>query len=387
MRVTFCYAGKIGGLGQGYITYHTAKAAIHANSLYQLIACDFPCDLARQAKEAVRIKRPDEFLLMRGTVSRLLRKFGLTYFLSNGIFDLKAKKIIKECDVFHAFASQSLNSMIRAKELGAKIIADNPNSHPLTLHKLMTEEYKVWGVPYSPDNPITIKRRLKALEIADRAVILSNFAYKSFLENGFERDRLRIAPYGVDTELFKPREKKDNVFRALFVGQISLRKGFQYLLEAWSILQLKNAELILAGSMAKDAEYALSKYKGRINFKLTGPLPDMKSIAACYNQASVAVFPSIEDGFGMVVSEAMASGLPVVVSENTGAKDLVENGVEGFIVPIRSPEAIRDAILRLYENENKRKQMGQKARLKSENRTWESYQNKLMAVYKELEGK
>ena len=384
MRVSFCYAGKIGGLGQCYITYHTAKAAIGAGSLYQLIACDFDGNLAQKAKEAIRIKRVDEFSIMHGMPRRLFRRLGLTYFLSNLSFDLKAKEKIKECDLFHAFASQSLKSMVKAKRLGAKVVADNPNTHPLNIRKILTEEYKIWKVPYPAYNKIALDRRLRALEIADRILVLSRTSYNSFIDNGCPAESLRIVPYGVDGELFKPRPKRDDKFRVLFIGQIALRKGFQYLLEAWRLLGLKDAELVLAGSVKPDALYALRKYEGKIDFKMLEPLREMNEIKDVYNQASVAVFPSIEEGFGMVVTEAMASGLSVIVSENVGAKDLINDGEEGFIVPIRNAKALKDAILRLYEDRDKRNQMGQRAHEKVQGQTWQGYQDKLIAVYKEL---
>ena len=112
----------------------------------------------------------------------------------------------------------------------------------------------------------------------------------------------------------------------------------------------------------------------------------MEQVAHLYNQASVCVFPSVEEGFGMVVTEALASGVPVIVSENVGAKDLITDGQEGFIVPIRNARAIKEALLCLYEDKPKREQMAKNARLKVQNQTWEKYEEKLVGVYKELIG-
>jgi glycosyltransferase involved in cell wall biosynthesis len=387
MKITFSYAGKIGGLGQGYITSKTIMAAIETGCLYQLFASDFDGDIARKVGEAFKIKGVDEFVIMHGLVARALQRLGLTYYLSNMTFDNRVAKELKSCDVFHVFASQALNSIIKAKKLGAKVIADNPNTHPLNIRDVLAEEYKIWKVPYLPYNKIALMRRLRGLDMADRILVLSRTSYQSFINNGCPEKLLRIVPYGVDKELFRPRPKEDNKFRVLFIGQLSLRKGFQYLLEAWKLLKLKDAELVLAGGLKPDAVYALKKYDGIIDFKLRGPLADMESIARLYNQASIAVFPSIEEGFGMVVAEAMASGLPVIVSENVGAKDLITNGQDGFIVPVRNPQAIVEGISYFYENKAKRIEMGQKARLKVMNQSWQVYQDRLIEVYRELLGK
>ena len=386
MRITFSYAGKIGGLGQRYIASNTVMTSVRMESLYQLFACDFDEDLGRKAKKAVKIEKLNEFEMAHGLLARLVKRLGLTYYLSNSFYDNKVTAMIEPCDIFHGFASQSLKSMVKAKRLGAKIVADNPNTHPSNIREILTEEYKIWKVPYPAYNKIALNRRLRALEIADRILLLSKTSHESFIDNGYPAELLRIVPYGVDRELFKPRPKRDDKFRVLFIGQICLRKGFQYLLEAWRLLGLKDAELVLAGSKKPDALYALRKYEGKIDFKILEPLRGMSEIAELYNQASVAVFPSVEDGFGMVVTEAMASGLPVIVSENVGAKDLINNGEEGFIVPIRKAQAIKDAILRLYEDRDKRNQMGRKARIRVENQTWEGYQDKLIDVYKKLSG-
>ncbi|MDD3296490.1 MAG: glycosyltransferase family 4 protein [Candidatus Omnitrophica bacterium] len=384
MRIAFSYAGKIAGLGQSYIVNKTVMASVIIKSLYQLFARDFNVDLAEKAKEAVKIKSINEFELAHGLLARLLKRLGLTYYLSNISYDNKVAKRVKPCDIFHAFASQSTKSILQAKKLGARVIADNPNTHPENIRNILAEEYRIWKVPYLAYSKIAVGRRVRALEAADIILVLSKLSFQSFIDRGYSKEKLRRVPYGVDTELFRPRVRNDDKFRVLFVGQICLRKGFQYLLEAWRMLKLKNVELVLAGNINPDALYALCKYERKIDFKILGPFYRMEDIAKVYNQVSVAVFPSIEEGFGMVVTEALASGIPVVVSENVGAKDLINDGENGFIVPIRDAKAIKDSIAYLYEDEKKRKDMSRKARVKAESQTWQRYQDKLIGIYREL---
>ena len=107
-------------------------------------------------------------------------------------------------------------------------------------------------------------------------------------------------------------------------------------------------------------------------------------LAELYRQGTLFVFPSVEDGFGMVVTEAMACGVPVVISDNTGARDVVEEGVNGFVVPTRDVEAIKERILLFRDNPGLRETMGQAARETALNNTWYHYSDKLAKVYDEL---
>lgn len=383
-KITFSYAGVVGGLGQSYITEKTVAACLKTGCLYQLFCCGINSKLKINAQEILSLKRFNEFGFARGILARLLKKTGLTYYPSNIIYDNQVARKLKSCNIFHGFAAQSAGSMLAAKRLGAKIIADNPNTHPFNIKRILREEYKIWKVPCAAYNDIALNHRLRALDVSDRILVLSENSRQTFIAEGYAKEKIRIVPYGVDSDFFKPQTPKDDIFRVVFIGTLSLRKGFQYLLEAWQLLKLKNAELVLAGPLSADSRYALKKFDGKIVFKILGPLKSMEEVSALYNQASVCVFPSIEEGFGMVVTEAMASGIPVIVSENVGAKDVINDREEGFIVPIRDARAIKEAILYLYEDRNKREQMAEKARLKAESQTWQKYEERLIEVYEEL---
>jgi len=103
-----------------------------------------------------------------------------------------------------------------------------------------------------------------------------------------------------------------------------------------------------------------------------------------YEDADVLILPSVEEGFGKVVAEAMACGLPVVVSENTGAKDLVENGENGFIVPIRDVKRLKEKILYFNDNPEITRRMGKNARKTVEKYTWMKYGNEFVKAYEKI---
>jgi len=154
---------------------------------------------------------------------------------------------------------------------------------------------------------------------------------------------------GADLLEFHPLPKRDEIFRILFVGTLSLRKGVQYLLDAVSPLTFQNAELVLRGSETPTTKMILRRYAGSIPLRFAGPRPKTEMIEL-FSQASVLVLPSIEDGFGLVIAQAMACGVPVIASTHSGGPDLITDGVEGFLVQPRAVETLEERLSELYED-------------------------------------
>jgi glycosyltransferase involved in cell wall biosynthesis len=171
---------------------------------------------------------------------------------------------------------------------------------------------------------------------------------------GVPETKLRKVSYGVDLNLFRSARKRDETFRVLYVGALSLRKGIPHLLEALAGLDLPNFELCLIGSVPSEIRPLLAKYENE--FRYLGVIP-RADLYKYYSQSSVLVIPSVEEGLALVQAQAMACGLPIIATINTGAEDLFTDGAEGFIVPIRNPEAIREKVLYLYENPDLRDRM------------------------------
>jgi glycosyltransferase involved in cell wall biosynthesis len=176
-------------------------------------------------------------------------------------------------------------------------------------------------------------------------------------------------------------QKRIKTFRVVYVGTMSLRKGLPYLLEAVAPLKLRDFELWLIGAVQQEATSFLSKFDG--TYRYLGAIP-RSDLFRFYSQGSVFVLPSIDEGLALVQAQAMACGLPVIATTNTGAEDLFTDTVEGFIVPIRSPDAIREKILYLYENPAERELMAAAAlkRVKSLG-GWDTYGEQMVAGYAE----
>jgi starch synthase len=164
----------------------------------------------------------------------------------------------------------------------------------------------------------------------------------------------------------------------LFVGHLSQRKGIGYLLEAFRSLKLPNAELVLMGGLAGGGQ-GLAKY--RDSFRHVAPVPHAE-LPEYYQQADIFVLPSLYEGSALVIYEALASGLPVITTPNSGS--VVRDGMEGFVVPIRDARAVAEKIARLYEDRALCQATGAQARRRAEEFPWSAYRRRLAEFIRPL---
>ena len=237
-------------------------------------------------------------------------------------------------------------------------VVERGSTHIAYQDALLREEHEKWGVPYRGTHSRLIAKEVGEYHECDYITVQSTFAWRSFVEKGIPDTKLIKLPLAVDLHMFRPAPKQDRVFRVLYAGTLSLRKGTPYLLEAVSRLRLPNFEFVVNGTIAPEVEPIVRRYADRIRFLGTRPFNQLYQV---YSQASVLVLPTIEDGFAKVITEAMACGVPVIATTHCSAEDVFTDGVEGYIVPIRDADAIRERILFLYENPDVRDEMAQAA--------------------------
>jgi glycosyltransferase involved in cell wall biosynthesis len=273
--------------------------------------------------------------------------------------------------------------MRRAKRLGAKTILYRACPHILSQRNLIEEEYRLCGLPLTSNiNQCIVNKMLREYEESDLIVVPSSFTRDSFLAHGIPAEKLKINLLGAAQAPIQRCSPVDNgVFRALFVGGAVVRKGVKWLLEAWAKLDLPNAELVLRAPLNKELKALLKPYSQRDDIKVVAPVDDIYKL---YQTASVFAFPSVEDGFGMVVTEAMTCGLPVIISENVGVKDVVRDGVDGFIVPIRDVAQVAEKLAYLYANPHIRHQMGMAAQKRVTEFTWAHLEARLIDIVEEF---
>jgi glycosyltransferase involved in cell wall biosynthesis len=221
-------------------------------------------------------------------------------------------------------------------------------------------------------------RRLRTLQECDQIVAMSSFAADSYVDGGIDPDCIGIVPLGVDTDRFSPSPQPDDgTFRVTFVGTVNVLKGIPYLLEAWELAGLANdseAELRLCGHVTDEVEPLIENAPENVTTPgFVDPVPE-------YQRASVFVLPSLSEGFAKTPLEAMSSGCPVLVTENAGTPDIIENGTEGLVVPEADSKALATALDRLRAESDERDRMGNAARTTAENHTWDRYVTDLLSA-------
>ncbi|WP_331774353.1 glycosyltransferase family 4 protein [Sulfurospirillum sp. 1612] len=310
-------------------------------------------------------------IIMRLTYKTGIKNYWFNSFLKT-LFSNKVSKELKKNDVFIGSSGSSLETLIKAKEEGIVTIIERGCSHYNYQQNILTEEFSLQGLKYNPDYPCW-QRELLEYELADYISIPSSFVKRSFLEHGIPEEKLLVNPYGVDLSKFKQIPKTDKIFRIIYAGGLTFQKGSHYLLQAFNELSLENCELWHLGSINEEMRPYIEKYKNE-NIKFLGHKPQ-NELYKYYSQGSVFIMPSIQEGMAMVQLQAMACGLPLVCTTNTGGDDLItKDGEEGFVIPIRNVEAIKEKILFLYENQDIAKEMGKKAKARvSSGFTWDDY--------------
>lgn len=255
----------------------------------------------------------------------------------------------------------------------------------LVLQKdVLQTEYEKYGVDSEPVEDRVIKKELREYLAADHIVVPTQFVHDTMVALGINRTKISKAPLGVDTNLFQPRPTHSvdsNNFNVLFVGRISLRKGVQYLLKAVDELDNDDINLQLIGNKTSDIEPILERYSDEFN--IIERIPH-NELTKWYCKADIFVFPSLLEGFGRVIPEAMACGTPVITTDHTCGVDLIENGKNGYLIPIRDPDTIKKKIQKFYNNPEEVARMGDNARESVLNHTWTDYGDKIHEIYKDI---
>ena len=247
----------------------------------------------------------------------------------------------------------SLELFEYAKQSGIHCILDQI-SNPKPLQQVLAEEeYARWhGWVPSAERCIR-KSSLEAREreewrVADTVVAGSPFVERGLIECGVPAHKIRVVPSGVDLRRFAPAARAafggPRPLRVLFVGRVSIMKGVPYLLQALNELGPKVVQARFVGGIHLNREKLIA-FSDVGNF--TGHIP-RHSLPEEYRWADVFCFPSISEGSADVTYEALASGLPVITTPNSGS--IVQNDVDGFIVPIRDPDALAETIGRYASN-------------------------------------
>ncbi|WP_036258946.1 glycosyltransferase family 4 protein [Methylocapsa aurea] len=254
--------------------------------------------------------------------------------------DWLAKRLAKKTPgILHSWNGSSYSTFKKLKGSGWRLCVERSCPHNQFQYDLLLEEGKALGIPHEQDMR-ALARNIEELHLADVIVAPSTFSASSYTEPELIR-KVRVNPLGGNVKYLERPTKAPGAkagFKVLMVGNSFLRKGIHYLVEAFKLIDDPNAELWIRGDVP-DA------YRKRIQDPRITVIPPVlpNRLKELYQTADVFVQPSIDEGFGMTVFEALGYGLPLVITENVGARDLLSRDV-AVTVPIRDPNAIAAAI-------------------------------------------
>jgi glycosyltransferase involved in cell wall biosynthesis len=297
-----------------------------------------------------------------------------------------ASRLRPGADIIIGWSSQCRVTVAAAKRLGMIAIVERGSTHIEWQHRELVNEAKLSGLDVEVPDPRTIEQELAEYESADYIAVPSSFVARTFIAAGVPDSKLLINPYGVDLSLFSQAavlpcraSATQPGLRVLHVGGVAPRKGVHYLLEA--VARVPHATLTLAGGISPGMGTHVRKYD---RVKAIGGVSG-RHLPRWYLEADVFCLLSIEEGLPLVLLQAMAMGLPVIATPNTGAEDLIQDGVDGFIVPPRDPEAVARRLQQLADAPELRCQMGARARVRvAEEFSWSDYGKRAGAIYKTL---
>jgi len=302
-------------------------------------------------------------------------------------FDISIAKKLRnnKANVFWGFQGSCLETLKEANRLGYVSIIEMAGVHnqyiknlvdystknyPLYLETSKAYEFPDWYYQRLLDEPLTAKV----------VVAASSFTKLTLMEAGIESNKIVVLPLGTSIKRDEPSfelKNDPNKVNLLFVGRLSFYKGLYFLLEAMKTLKPLNVTLTCIGHIPGDGSH-LKEYTDY--FTYLGSMSQTELFEK-YADYDLLILPTLHDGFGLVYLEAMASGLPVIGSENSAAPDLVNEGVNGYVIPAFSVDEIVNKVL-LYKNLSPEQKilMKKNAYQTFTENSWERYEEKLQKV-------
>lgn len=270
----------------------------------------------------------------------------------------------------------------KARDLGIAGWLDCPTAHHVYAQTLLAEEAKLVPeyagtlqfVAGTEDERLRIDAEI---ELATDLIVLSSFQERTFLSAGVDPARMHVLHLGVDTDMFRPLPRvRDDHFTIGFVGQVTQRKGLSYLIQAHRALRSDGVRLLIVGRKVGGPH---SWDDGTVEHH--GPVPRWE-LSDYYARMDVFVLPSLIEGFPQTALEAMSCGVPVIVSENTFGHDVIVDGTNGYVIPIRDVDAIVDRVRLLKADDELRRAMSLEARRTAEAFSWGAFGRRLTTMVK-----
>jgi alpha-maltose-1-phosphate synthase len=316
-----------------------------------------------------------------GELGRILRRVlgcgdeGVAYEANDWLMRTMTRECTRESvTAVHAYEDCSIWQFVEAKRLGKACIYDMPIGYYPAWEQVQADlarRYVDWlpegGLPSG--RYVRPEQKRNEMNLADLVFVPTSFAELT-IRAFHERKALARAPYGVELDFWAPAEehKGSSRVRFIYAGQISLRKGMPLLLEAWERAALRAAELEIVG------QWQLSEQKRRYLPKgvTWRPPCSPEVLRELYRAADVFILPSFFEGFGLVLLEAMACGLPAISTEATAGPDVLTEAC-GRVIPTGNLEALVESFRWFENNQNRLPSLSRAARAQAECCTWQNY--------------
>jgi len=294
---------------------------------------------------------------------------------------VRSRHLPSDCTVVYApmGACLPLFQIADQQRPGIFKVFDAPNTHPAFLKNAWQGECDIFSPGYTiPIPDWAFARICTEIEQADMIMCTSDFVRQTMVDNGVPNEKCFVNPAGVDRKVFQPRKAIPSNPTFICVGSISLRKGHQYLFRAFSQLRKDHPEarLVCIGDIRPDFKQEWGKWSDIVQHHehLTH-----SEVSEHLKISTAFVLASVEEGFAKVISEAMACGLPIIATRETGAESIITNNKEGYIIPSRSVDALIKHMSLLAVDRGATTTMGENSinRITKEF-TWEKYTYKLI---------
>ena len=298
--------------------------------------------------------------------------------------DLNKKKI----NLIYSYEDCALNSFKIASKNNIKTIYDLTSPYWLFREKILEEEINLQPEWSLSTTEVTSQNKCKnkdeEIALSDQIIVASSFTAKSlelFEQN--IKSKINVVPYGITcptTKIINKRNKNDKL-KIIFVGRPTLSKGIQYLIQILNQLDFP-WELQIAGSIPDTPHQISSKldlFFRDPRCKFLGQIQN-KSLIQKMKESHIFLFPSLFEGFGQVILEALSCGLPVITTNNTAGLDIIDNGKDGFLTPIRDIKNTIEIINNFYLNEELRMTIAENGFEKAKEFTWKRYQKKISNI-------
>jgi starch synthase len=284
----------------------------------------------------------------------------------------------------YAYDHGALESFRAATARGLKCIYEHPIVYWRESRRYQQEEAELnpeWKSTLGAiqDSEEKLARKDAELALADIVIVPSTFSKNSLHQAPAFKASVQVVPYGFPLVSHAPSESRTGKLAVLFVGALSQAKGLKYLLEAAAKLE-RQIDLTLIGKRVSPlipTPAVLDKHRWIPSLAYDDLLREM-------SRHDVLVLPSLHEGFGLVIGEAMAQGLVVIATPHSAAPDLIDDGVDGFIIPIRSTDAIVEKLELLLHEPARLSEMKQAARRKAQTHSWEAYRRTLVRLAREV---